>query len=1160
MNNHPQHIPDWSRLVSIDFETYYDQDYTLSKLSTSEYIRDPRFKAQMMGIKIGNGKTRIIPHARIQTELAKINWATHSLLCHNTQFDGFILSCHYGVHPAFLYDTLSMARGLHSNDIGAGLDEVSVFYGGKGKLEGLEDTKGVLKWNKELFAKTAAYCANDVDEMFRIFTLMLPKMPDDEIRLIDLTCRMFTSPVLRVDIPRVERELERELLKREQLMYAAVDPEEWQSVLKGKDKLLEGKERDMMIIKKVIGSNDKFVGLLKAEGIEPPIKISPAWMKLDKETRESPEGELKKYAYAFAKDDAKFTELPNMVDEWGLDLNDPEQVKLMIAKQERIQALVDVRLAVKSTTNITRAERFLTAGANGMPLPVGLNYYAAHTGRWGGANKMNCLPGESEVLTPEGWVPLNKFDDATPVAVWNAVSKQITFARVGKVIFGYSGPMVQARTHSGTHDAMYTPDHGIPVTYYRNKNTVVRRTAQELINSSDWLLPVSGEYDNPAPRFTVSPEMARVAAAMQADGGIVPNSPGSNAAQFGFTKPRKIARFRQIFDAAGLRYTETIAGEYTKFYVNHGQAPLAMFKYFNSWLLGLSGEALEALVDEAAYWDGHVRNDSYLYSSATKQNAEWLQTAAHLVGRSAQMQEINNFKGWNTDPDAKLWVVNVKPRSYVINEKDRTPLTLVAYFEGNVYCLTTPTGWFMMRHNGTIHVTGNCQNLVRGGELRLSILAPKGHMLAVADSGQIEARVGAWLWRQDDMVEDFRNTDNGTDRDVYCKFGDHIYGRTITKENKVERFVAKTCIAEGELVLTTRGLVPINLISKEDWLWDGVEWVPHDGVIDQGIKEVITYDGLTATSDHEVFTEDGRIIPFGQAASEMARLQNTGIEGQGIRFCDDHVVADTPRKRLSVRVGADLSVHEGRIYRRADSSYGAHTGSGEMQELARNTHQVRCYDIANAGPRLRFTVSGKLVLNCILGLSFMMGPLKFQATLAKGAIPTYFDLDTCKKIVNIYRSKNHMIVRGWKVCERIIEDMAAGRKGTHGPIHWEKETIWLPNGMALKYPDMRQTLGEKGWMEWSYQSKNMRKKLYSGILAENLAQSLARIIVGWQMLQVAKKYRAVMMTHDEFVCCVTKAQAQKCFELMTKWMQTAPDWCPDLPLASEGGIAENYSK
>lgn len=672
----PQHTPDWARLVSLDFETYYDVDYTLSKLSTSEYVRDPRFKAQMVGIKIGNGKTRIIPHAKIKTELAKINWATHSLLCHNTQFDGFILSHHYGIHPAFLYDSLSMARGLHSNDIGAGLDEVSIYYGGGGKLEGLEATKGVLNWGKQLYNTTAIYCANDVDEMLRVFKLMLPKMPGDEIHLIDLTCRMFCSPVLKVDIPRVEKELERELGRREVLMYNAVDPADWEDakLLTGKDKLLEGKERDMRIISKVIGSNEKFADLLRAEGVEPPLKVSPAWMKLDKDERETPEGEAKKYAYAFAKDDSKFTELPNMVEDWGFDLNDPAQVKLMVEKQERLQALVDVRIAVKSTTNITRAERFLTAGANGMSLPVGYAYYRAHTGRWGGQNKMNM------------------------------------------------------------------------------------------------------------------------------------------------------------------------------------------------------------------------------------------------------------------------------------------------------------------------------QNLTRGGELRLSILAPKGHQLAVQDSGQIEARVNGWLWGQDDLLDAFRAADAGTGRDAYCNFGDHIYGREITKADKMERFVGKVCV---------------------------------------------------------------------------------------------------------------------------------------------------------------------------LGLGFQMGAPKFQLTLAKGALggpPVYFELDRCKAIVNTYRNKNHKIQAGWKVCERIVEDMAAGREGSYGPLNWEANTIWLPNGMALKYPDLRKAMGDKGWPEWSYQSGKTRKKIYGGLLCENVVQALARIIVGWQMLQISRKYRVVMTTHDEVVAMPKTAQAGSCIKFMAKWMSTPPSWCSDIPLNCEGGYDVNYSK
>ena len=680
-------VVDWNRLVTVDFETYYDVDYTLSKLSTSEYIRDPRFKAQMVGIKVGRKPTKWYPHAKVKAALQAINWGTHSLLCHNTQFDGFIMSHHYGIVPVKYYDTLSMARGLHSNEIGASLDEVARFYGKGSKIEGvLELTKGVLNWPKPMVEQTAKYCVQDVDLTFEIFEEMHDKFPVDEMDLVDLTIRMFCDPQLKVDIPRVEVELKRELDRREKLFYSVLKPSDYyddKTVLKSKaEREMTGVERDMLIVKRVIGSNEKLADLLRAEGITPPMKVSPAWIKKSVADRDDAD----KWVYAFAKDDAKFTSIPDDVDLWRgtLDPNKKKDIPLISAKQDRLRSLVDTRIAVKSTTNITRAQRFLTAGANGMSLPVGYAYFRAHTGRWGGNNKMNM------------------------------------------------------------------------------------------------------------------------------------------------------------------------------------------------------------------------------------------------------------------------------------------------------------------------------QNLTRGGELRLSILAPKGYHLAVVDSGQIEARVNGWLWGQKDLMDAFVAADSwdkskgvarGDDRDAYCKMGDLIYGREITTLDKMERFVGKVCV---------------------------------------------------------------------------------------------------------------------------------------------------------------------------LGLGFQMGAPKLQMTLAKGALggpPVFFTSDECKSIVNKYRRKNFEVEKGWKKCNEIIEDMADGRTGSWKCISWEKGKLWLPNGMSLKYPDLKKGRNdETGYDEWSYQSGDIRKKIYGGLLCENIVQALARIIVGWQMLQISRKERVVMTTHDEVVAMAKAAKAAACFAFMTKCMSTAPAWCSDLPLNCEGGTDVNYSK
>ena len=218
----PQAIIDWDHLVTLDFETYYDDEYTLSKLSTSEYVRDPRFEAIMCGIKIGFGKTRVVRGDHVAKELAKIDWSTHDLLCHHAQFDGFILQQHYNVIPRRYYCTLSMARGWFSNDIGAGLDEVSKHMGRGGKKDGgeaLYGMKGVhLKdMHPEVYRKGAEYCAVDIDECFEIFRGMVHFFPEDELALIDLTCQMFNCPVLRLDEKRIKLAHDQEVEEKRQL-------------------------------------------------------------------------------------------------------------------------------------------------------------------------------------------------------------------------------------------------------------------------------------------------------------------------------------------------------------------------------------------------------------------------------------------------------------------------------------------------------------------------------------------------------------------------------------------------------------------------------------------------------------------------------------------------------------------------------------------------------------------------------------------------------------------------------------------------------------------------------------------------------------------------------------------------------------------------------
>lgn len=194
----------------------------------------------------------------------------------------------------------------------------------------------------------------------------------------------------------------------------------------------------------------------------------------------------------------------------------------------------------------------------------------------------------------------------------------------------------------------------------------------------------------------------------------------------------------------------------------------------------------------------------------------------------------------------------------------------------------------------------NAQNLPSRDKkkkaLKNSITAEDGYVVINCDSSQIEARVLAWLAGQDDVVEQFAKGE-----DVYSIFASKIYNRPISKANPIERFVGKTCIAEGTLILTDHGEIPIEKITIEDRVWDGVEWVNHKGLIYQGEKNVITYNGLTATEDHGVFTKWGP-IPFGVASSRMEKLIRTGVSGEAVRVSADYFKQNRTSREEHLRV------------------------------------------------------------------------------------------------------------------------------------------------------------------------------------------------------------------------------------------------------------------
>jgi DNA polymerase len=329
-------------LITVDFETYYDKTFSLSKMTTEEYVRDPRFEVIGVGVKVNNGPTEWASgtHEQIKDYLHTFGWADAMVLAHNTIFDGAILSWLFDIRPRVWADTLCIARALHGVEVSGSLAALVERYGIGAKGTEVLNALGKRRadFTDEELSRYGDYCINDVELTYKLFGLMGRNFPRQELKIIDMTLRMFIQPVLDLDLGLLEQHLE--------------DTKEL------KDKLL----LDAGVDKKDLMSNPKFAGLLEILGVIPPMKTS---LTTGKET------------YAFAKSDEGF------------------------------------KAFNKSTLEETRTQRFIDIAKRGL-LPVPVKYYAAHTGRWGGADKINLqnLPSRGpngkklkrSIVAPDGYM------------------------------------------------------------------------------------------------------------------------------------------------------------------------------------------------------------------------------------------------------------------------------------------------------------------------------------------------------------------------------------------------------------------------------------------------------------------------------------------------------------------------------------------------------------------------------------------------------------------------------------------------------------------------------------------------------------------------------------------------------------------------------------
>ena len=321
-------------LITIDFETYYDQDFSLKKLTTEEYIRSRPFEVIGVAVKVNDAPTEWASGTEMQLweYLHRYNWSNAMALAHNTMFDGAIMNWKFDITPKMWADTMCMGRAVHGVEVSHSLMAMADRYRLGKKGTEVVTAKGMKRedFTAEELSRYGDYCVNDVELTHKLFKKLVKNFPKQELRVIDLTLRMYIDSILDLDLGLLEEHLIETKDRKEALLQTA-----------GVDK-------------EALMSNPKFAGLLTELGVTPPKKTSPT---TGKET------------FAFAKTDEGFKAL-----------EEHENVA--------VQTLVAARLGNKSTLEETRTQRFIDIAKRGN-LPIPIKYYAAHTGRWGGSDKIN---------------------------------------------------------------------------------------------------------------------------------------------------------------------------------------------------------------------------------------------------------------------------------------------------------------------------------------------------------------------------------------------------------------------------------------------------------------------------------------------------------------------------------------------------------------------------------------------------------------------------------------------------------------------------------------------------------------------------------------------------------------------------------------------------
>lgn len=732
----------------------------------------------------------------------------------------------------------------------------------------------------------------------------------------------------------------------------------------------------------------------------------------------------------------------------------------------------------------------------------GLMYHGASTGRW-------CLPGEAEVLTEQGWISFAKLPKACKIAQWKETG-EVFFASAVKVEF--SAPKKMLRLKGENCDHLSTLDHRLPMfSNYQPEDLKVFRAEELLETYKDLRLPVSGI-------LIAKPlsAQARVQLMVQADGCLFQHRYHTTL-ELDFSKERKVIRCAELLSAAGLKFSVyNKTRNRTSFVINNPPQWVYDGKLLGPWLLEYDPQEV---LEEALQWDGcTITHKGSSWSSTIEENARWIQTVAHLAGKSARV----TLDTKRTGLQKPIWRVYIRDKKYI---SLRTVSREVEDFKDKkVYCARTETGFFLLRYKGHICITGNTgkgiqvQNFPRGeiddmdqvcadlrrfykqpewlfalygevmellsGMLRGTIIPADDCDLIAADYSAIEARCVLWEAGAEAALEVFKRGG-----DIYCDMATGIYGFEVTKKDKAERQFGKQAVLGLGYGM---GFVTFLLTCRKYKIFFSIEQVK--GILKKRYSRYMEW------------VHDYLYPPLTKAGKP-----------------------DKNKKRQASKVLRRLT--EAREDPKAI-----------MHELALMKYTVDVY-------RSRYP-----------------------------EVPAMWKEQEEAAILAVKRWEEKVVeaAETWKdlwgeALPREERDKLIGPAIKAGKIKWRVEHGFLccilPSGRKLRYrdPQIKPTLTSWGEKKAGLRfmavvkSKWLRDSSYGGKLVENITQATARDIMGDAMLHAEDSiYLPLMTVHDEIVAEVKKGKGdvQEFSELLSEILP----WASGCPITAEADRFARYRK